>query len=233
MGSSSSATSRLHEMVVDNTTNLFQIAKLDPGASGPKLSFSPTSRRRCADARGTPPPGPGFMRWTVKTVGSPSLPGFIDDIGWLIDPNQHTAMIKGHIDNREGHIRAGQFISATVEIPPPKDVVEVPTDAVIEDGQQCVVFVEADKAKQEYTMRRVELTNRFDKTVFVRSRPFAKGEEITPEEAETGYAPQRAPASRDPRSRERSGGAQIGRSSIANRERRTRLQRPDSQTIDR
>jgi hypothetical protein len=35
-------------------------------------------------------------------------------------------------------------------------------------------------------MRRVELTNRFDKTVFVRSKPFAKGEELTPEEAEMG-----------------------------------------------
>jgi len=180
----------LHEIVVDNTTNLFQIAKLDPGASGPKLSvFANLPEDDVPTLEGLRLLGPGSMRWNVKTVGSPSLPGFIDDIGWLIDPNQHSAVIKGHIDNREGHIRAGQFISATVEIPPPKDVVEVPTDSVIEDGQQCVIFVEADKARQEYTMRRVELTNRFDKSVFVRSSAFAKGEEITPEEAELGILP--------------------------------------------
>jgi len=180
----------LHEIVVDNTTSLFQIAKLDPGASGPKLSvFANLPEDDVPTLEALRGQGREFMRWTVKTAGSPSLSGFIDDIGWLIDPNQHTAVIKGHIDNREGHIRAGQFISATVEIPPPKEVVEVPTDAVIEDGQQCVVFVESDKAKQEYTMRRVELTNRFDKTVFVRSLPFAKGEEITPEEAEMGMLP--------------------------------------------
>jgi hypothetical protein len=33
------------------------------------------------------------------------------------------------------------------------------------------------------------LTNRFDKTVFVRSKPFGKGEEITPEEIELGMLP--------------------------------------------
>ena len=33
------------------------------------------------------------------------------------------------------------------------------------------------------------MTNRFDKTVFVRSKPFAKGEELTPEEIELGMLP--------------------------------------------
>src|SRR5262249_41983772 len=105
------------------------------------------------------------------------------------DPNQHTAVVKGHIDNKEGKLRAGQFISATVELPAPPDVVEVPSDAVVDDGQQCVVFVQTDPVKHYYTMRRVELTHHFDKTVFVRSKPFTKAEQRTPEEEELGILP--------------------------------------------
>jgi cobalt-zinc-cadmium efflux system membrane fusion protein len=171
----------LHEIIVDNTTNLFQIAKVDrlsvfanvPEDDLPALQALPSAQRR----------------WTVRTVGSPPVPGFIDDISYLIDPNQHTAVVKGHIDNPHEVLRGGQFISATVELPPPPDVVEVPTDAVVEDGQQSVVFVQSDPKKHVYTMRRVELTQRFDKTVFVRSKPFAKNEQRTPEEEELGLLP--------------------------------------------
>ncbi|HEV3261506.1 MAG TPA: efflux RND transporter periplasmic adaptor subunit [Gemmataceae bacterium] len=171
----------LHEIVVDNTTNLFQIAKVDkltvfanvPEDDLPRLEALTSDQRR----------------WTVQTVGSDPIPGFIDDIGYLIDPNQHTAVVKGHIDNKEGKLRAGQFISATVDLPPPPDVVEVPVDAVVEDGQQCVVFVETDAVKHYYTMRRVELTHRFDKRVFVRSRPLAQRERRTRGEEELGLLP--------------------------------------------
>jgi cobalt-zinc-cadmium efflux system membrane fusion protein len=173
----------LHEIVVDNTTNLFQIAKVDklavfahvPEDDLPKLEALTGEQRR----------------WTVKTVGSDPIPGFIDDVGYLIDPNQHTAVVKGHIDNKEGKLRAGQFISATVSLPPPADVVEVPVDAVVEDGQQCVVFVQADPKRHpdHFTMRRVELTHRFEKTAFVRSRDFAATEQPTAEEKELGMLP--------------------------------------------
>jgi cobalt-zinc-cadmium efflux system membrane fusion protein len=171
----------LKEIVVDNTTNLFQIAKVDrllvfayvPEDDLPALKAIPTADRR----------------WTVRTVGSPPLDGFISDIGLLIDPNQHTAVVKGYIDNPNEVLAGGQFISATAELPPPSDVVEVPIGAVVEDGQQCVVFVETDANKHYYTMRRVQLVHRFDKTVFVRSKPFAKEEERTHEEEEFGLLP--------------------------------------------
>jgi cobalt-zinc-cadmium efflux system membrane fusion protein len=173
----------LHEIVVDNTTNLFQIAKVDKLAV---FAFVPEDDLPTLEALPT-----HLRQWTVKTVGSEPIEGVIDDIGYLIDPNQHTAVVKGHIDNKEGKLRAGQFISATVELPPPADVVEVPTDAVVEDGQTCVVFVQTDPKDhpEHFTMRRVELTGRFDKTVFVRSKPFAKGEQRTPDEEALGMLP--------------------------------------------
>jgi membrane fusion protein, heavy metal efflux system len=176
-----------HDTIADNTLNLFQIAKLDRGGVGPRLTVTvncPEEDLPLLDALPI-----NQRRWTVKTVGSAPIPGFIDDIGLLIDPNQHTGVVKGHIENKEGRIRGTQFADATVEIPPPKDVVEVPANAVVDDGQQSIVFVQTDAAQQHYAIRRVELTNRFDKTVFVRSKPFGKGEEITPEEIELGMLP--------------------------------------------
>jgi cobalt-zinc-cadmium efflux system membrane fusion protein len=142
--------------------------------------------------------------WTVRTVGAPDKGGIrgpIDDISYLIDINQHTAVVKGHIDNpklkdrsrdeRSRILRGGQFISATVELPAPKGVVEVPVSAIVDDGKQCVVFIQPDPSRPLYTMRRVQVTHRFEKTVFIRSRPFDKdkGEDITPEEREEGLLP--------------------------------------------
>jgi len=56
----------------------------------------------------------------MRTVGAGSatvLPGTIDEIGQQIDPNQHTAVIKGHVDNAGRRIRGGQYVTATVNIP--------------------------------------------------------------------------------------------------------------------
>ena len=106
-------------------------------------------------------------RWALTATG---LPGTIDEIGYLIDPNQHTAVIKGYVDNPGERIRAGQYVSATVHIPPPDDVVEIPIDALVDDGLQSLVFVQPDAAKAQFTMRRVQVTHRFERKVFVRAR---------------------------------------------------------------
>jgi cobalt-zinc-cadmium efflux system membrane fusion protein len=171
----------LHEIIADNTTNLFQIAKVDqltviayvPEDDLPKLQALPSPDRH----------------WTVQTVGSPQVDGPIDDIGYIIDPNQHTAVVKGHIDNPRERLRAGQFVSATVQLSRPPDVVEVPIEAIVDDGQQSIVFVETNKAKRYYTMRRVELVQRFEKTAYVRSKPFTKPEERTRDEMEMELLP--------------------------------------------
>jgi cobalt-zinc-cadmium efflux system membrane fusion protein len=171
----------LRENIVDNTTTLFQIARVDrlsvlancPEDDLPELEKLTTAQRR----------------WTITTVGSPPVAGLIDDISYIIDPNQHTAVVKGHIDNPKEVLRAGQFISATVELPPPADVVEVPIDAISEDGQQAVVFVLTDPAKHHYTMRRVQLEARFEETAFVRSKSFDKSVQPTKEEEQQGILP--------------------------------------------
>jgi cobalt-zinc-cadmium efflux system membrane fusion protein len=172
------------EMVVDNTVNLFQIAdvsRLLVIANAPEDEL-PTLEALFLSER----------RWSVRTVGASSatgLPGTIDEIGYLIDPNQHTAVVKGYVQNPDQRIRAGQYAAATVEVPPPCGVIEIPTDALIDDGRQSLVFVQTDPAKPQYTMRRVQVTHRFDKRVFVRSTAFPKEEQRTAQEAEEGLLP--------------------------------------------
>jgi membrane fusion protein, heavy metal efflux system len=128
----------------------------------------------------------------VQTVGAGSataLTGTIDEIGYMIDPNQHTAIIKGYIENPGNQIRPGQCVTATVNIPPPADVVEIPVDALVDDGRQSVVFVQPVAAKLQFTMRRVHVTHRFDRTVFVRATPIPKDEQLTARDAEEGLLP--------------------------------------------
>jgi cobalt-zinc-cadmium efflux system membrane fusion protein len=174
----------LDEMVVDNTVNLFQIADVNrllviahcPEDELPTLEALRSSERR----------------WTVRTVGpapATGLPGTIDEIGYIIDPNQHTAVIKGYVNNPGQQVRAGQFVSATVNIPPPADVVEIPADALVDDGMQAVVFMQPDAAVHHFTMRRVEVTHRFARTVFVRATSIPREEQLTAREAEEGLLP--------------------------------------------
>ena len=120
------------------------------------------------------------------------MTGTIDEIGHMIDPNQHTAVIKGYIENPGQRIRAGQYVTVTVNIPPPDDVVEIPADALVDDGKQSLVFVQSDPARHQFTMRRVQVMERFDRTVFVRKTPIPKEEQLTAQEAAEGLLPKEA-----------------------------------------
>src|SRR5208337_740892 len=174
----------MDEMVVDNTVNLFQIADVS------RLLVTancPEDQLPSLESLGS-----GEKRWTMRTVGASTatgLAGTIDEIGYIIDPNQHTAIIKGYVENPGERIRGGQFVSATVNIPPPDDVVEIPVDALAGDGRQSLVFVQPDAARHQFTMRRVQVTHRFDRTVFVRSTPIPKEEQLTAQEKEEGLMP--------------------------------------------
>jgi cobalt-zinc-cadmium efflux system membrane fusion protein len=166
------------EYVADNTINLFVIADVSrlqvianpPEDTLPILLALPRERRR----------------WTIETVGATAAEGPIDEIGYLLDPAQHTAVVKGYIPNTERQLRAGQFVSASVELPPPPDVVEVPLTALVDDGRLSFIFVQPDPNKPAVTLRRVLVTHRFDQTAFVRSKLTAKDRERTPDEIKRG-----------------------------------------------
>jgi cobalt-zinc-cadmium efflux system membrane fusion protein len=178
------------EVVVDLTVNLFVLARVDrlmvsvnaPEELLPVLEGLPEAKRR----------------WTINTAGAGDDKAIkdqpIDDISYLVDPNQHSLVIKGYIDNPRGPnntylLRGGQYVTATIQLDPPADVVEVPVHAVVEDGKQSIVFVRHPTRPDVFTMRRVQVTHRFEGKLWVRSKAFQPGEEITPEEKNSGLLP--------------------------------------------
>jgi RNA polymerase sigma factor (sigma-70 family) len=100
------------EIVVDNAVTLFQIAdtsRLLVTANLPEDALPALESLRSSE-----------RRWTVRASGmtaAEGFPGTITEIGYVVDPNQHTAVIKGYVDNPAGRLRAGQYISATVDVP--------------------------------------------------------------------------------------------------------------------
>ncbi len=128
---------------------------------------------------------PKPITWTLRLSSNPqALPvtGTIDRIGEIIDPNEHMALLAGLVQNPNGQLHAGQFITAIVELPPERDVVEVPTRALVEDGDESVVFVEVawpDAKIKRFKVRRVSVVRRNFDVVYVRNR-------LTPEQLKQG-----------------------------------------------
>ena len=162
--------------LVDTTNDLFKVADLSRlGVLAhayeedlPTLDSLPESQRA----------------WSV-TVGSGSDAatriGSFDQVGCIIDPNQHTALVMGWVDNPDGKLRVGQFVNTRLEIPPPLGEVVVPASALCEESDRTFVFVQSD-GKSTYVRRSVAVIRRHGDKVYIRSQP-------TPEEKRRGLVP--------------------------------------------
>jgi cobalt-zinc-cadmium efflux system membrane fusion protein len=165
----------LHEIVADNTTNLFQIALM-----GRLLVVAQVHED---DLPALEALKPEQRRWAIRTKADPDAPamqGRFDEVGYLIDPNQHTAVVKGFVDNLEGRLRLGQFITATITLPPAAGEVVLPASAAVEGGGQTFVFVQPDAKKGFYEQRRVAVVRRGQDVVHIRAR-------LTPEQERQGF----------------------------------------------
>lgn len=111
-----------------------------------------------------------LVPWKVRLRNEPNadpVDGFIDLIGNVVDPTQHTVLIQGTVqnpnlgtkENPNYRFTAGQYIKATVELPAAKGEVSIPISALVEDGKDSIVFVVDAKANR-FTMRRVAVTRR-------------------------------------------------------------------------
>jgi cobalt-zinc-cadmium efflux system membrane fusion protein len=126
----------------------------------------------------------GPIPWKVETTDGGSEPEVKSDhielISPSIDPNQHTALVLGRVDNSDGRLKIGQFVTATVQLPVPRNAVAVPTSALVEDGDESIVFVQPDPATPRYSLRRVLVAQRLGNLAYVRTP-------LTPPEKERGY----------------------------------------------
>lgn len=86
-------------------------------------------------------------QWTVRLKGdsqSKPIQGVFDRIGSLIDPLQHTGLVMGWVDNADGSLRAGQFVTASVTMPDPQPLVSVPAEAVVDVDGTTLVLLQQD-----------------------------------------------------------------------------------------
>lgn len=124
---------------------------------------------------------PVDRRWTVTvkadTQSSP-LSGSFDRIGSIIDPNQHTALVLGWVDNSRSKLRVGQFITAQIDLPLEHAAISVPQTAVIDQDGENYVFVVTGKVQGEgdanetftkFSRRLVEPMHRREGKVCLRS----------------------------------------------------------------
>jgi cobalt-zinc-cadmium efflux system membrane fusion protein len=99
---------------------------------------------------------PRPIRWKIRVRADDSGKVYdctIDTINKTIDPNTHTALLTGFIDNKDGRLLAGQFISATINRPPAANEMEIQTAALVDEHY---VFVQPDLNKAVYSLRRVQ-----------------------------------------------------------------------------
>ena len=110
---------------------------------------------------------PAERRWSVQLKSQPDaspIDGTFDLIGSIVDPNQHTAAVMGWLDNRDGRLRAGQFITAAIELPVTDDEVMIPDTALVEGADSGTVLVASDESARQVTRRKVALVSRGGRT---------------------------------------------------------------------
>jgi cobalt-zinc-cadmium efflux system membrane fusion protein len=165
----------LHEVVVDRTTALFTIAKLDRLMV---LAQAPEDELPALEAL-----KPEQRHWAIRAKADPDGPagrGRIHSISYLIDPQSHTVVVTGSVDNLKGLWRAGQYITASVTLPRRTGELVLPAAAVVEEGGRTFVFIQPDPRRFFYEQRPVVLVRRGHDRVHVRSR-------LTPAQERQGF----------------------------------------------
>jgi membrane fusion protein, heavy metal efflux system len=134
--------------------------------------------------------GPGSLRWQIRFQAESNQPPLdlpILQILPSLEPNQKTPTLIGYLDNPDGRYLVGQFVTATIFVPPPEDTVEIPTEAVNQYEGQNYVFVQNPLKKDEFFMRRVVVASNSGGTALVRSKLTAEDEKMSQLEKAKGH----------------------------------------------
>jgi cobalt-zinc-cadmium efflux system membrane fusion protein len=143
--------------------------------------------------------GPGCLKWEVRFQSDPpNSPPKLLDVAMVspsLEANQHTPMLIGYLDNPDGKYLIGQFVTATIFVPPPMDenkqpnAVEIPTAAINPMKGQNLVFVQDPAAPREFTLRRVAIVQSTKKSSLVRSKLTPEDQDISVAEVKQGRLP--------------------------------------------
>src|SRR5262249_17475052 len=120
---------------------------------------------------------------------APPLQGPVLRIAPSVDPVQRTLLVMGRVTNPANRLLAGQYIMATIYVQPEPGLVEIPTRALNEENGQSLVFVQPDRTKPEYALRRVAVADRFRDVVFIRSQPMPGEGRVSPGASTVRFRP--------------------------------------------
>lgn len=138
--------------------------------------------------------GPGALRWQITFQAEPNRPPLdlpIDRVAPSLEPNQQAQMLVGYLDNPDQRHLVGEFVTATVLVPPPDATVEIPTEAINQYESQNFVFVQNPQRADEFFLRRIVLVSNSGGTSLVRSKLTAEDEELS--KHEQAHTPPRRP----------------------------------------
>jgi cobalt-zinc-cadmium efflux system membrane fusion protein len=141
----------------------------------------------------------GRFRWKVKLEALPEVPVLdlpILRIAPSLNPDQHTATVIGRISNpvkdrngQDRHLVVGQFVTATVLIPPGPNLVAIPTDALNEVNGESLVFVRRSVEPPEFEQRGVVVVRRSKDFTLVRGELTPEEQKASEEEVRQGRRP--------------------------------------------
>lgn len=158
--------------IVDTTTDLFKVGDLSH-----LVVWAHVYEEDLPLIQALPRP----VRWAVGVSSRPgsTFPGTMEQVGAVIDPNQHTALVTGRVENPTGDLKVGQFVTVTVTLPPPAGQLELPADAVVEDGRESVVFVQPNADETRFVRTPIQVARRFRDGVCVRTGgPLRAGDRV-------------------------------------------------------
>ena len=92
----------------------------------------------------------GVSAGTKARITSPSVPGFeaiadVTMVSAVVDPVRHTAPVRVELPNEDGELRANIFAEMRFRVPAAPGLVEVDASALVSDGAEQYVYVEAPK----------------------------------------------------------------------------------------
>lgn len=95
----------------------------------------------------------------------------MEQIAPSLDPTQQTALVTGSVENPNGELRAGMAVTVSITLNAPEGEIEVPAEAVVEDGRESFVFVRTDAASDTFVRRPVAVVRRTRDLISVAERP--------------------------------------------------------------
>jgi cobalt-zinc-cadmium efflux system membrane fusion protein len=117
---------------------------------------------------------PEARKWRLDLKSDPgdnAIEGTFELIGNVIDPGARTGVVMGWLENTDGKLAVGQFITASIALPENLNEVAIPEKALIEEGDRSMIFVQDPHDENTFARRRVSIARRTADTVFLNAQP--------------------------------------------------------------